>query len=197
MTSQKQIESNRRNAQLSTGPRTEGGKANSRGNAMTHGLTAQKLLLPGEDPEEFAALRDAVFEETQPATVYEKRLVNRLVGLMWRLGRVEAYEAAIFSWVGHRQEEIHDSDHSANANPAKGIMRFGQHKGLRRSDTQLDPEERERLELGRMLQAALERDLTSKLDRHEAHLIRQLDQTSYELNNCLARREIELMAEPA
>jgi hypothetical protein len=189
MASDRQIEANRRNAQFSTGPRTEDGKANSRGNAMTHGLTAQQLLLPGEDPEDFAAFRDAVFDEAQPATLYEERLVNRIVGLMWRLGRVEAFEAAIFSWVAHRQDELHDSDHSANANPIKGITHYGNHRGLRPSDTRHNPEERERLKLGRMLQATLDLDLTGKLNRHEAHLIRQLSLTSYELNQCQARRE--------
>jgi hypothetical protein len=40
MTSQRKIESNRRNAKLSTGPKTERGKAASRVNATKHGLSA-------------------------------------------------------------------------------------------------------------------------------------------------------------
>ncbi len=50
MASEKQVEANRRNALRSTGPRTADGKARSRLNAVTHGLTAQTLILPEEDP---------------------------------------------------------------------------------------------------------------------------------------------------
>ena len=41
MTSQKQIEANRRNAQAATGPKTEEGKSRSSLDAMRHGLTGQ------------------------------------------------------------------------------------------------------------------------------------------------------------
>jgi hypothetical protein len=41
MTSNLQIEANRRNARLSTGPRTEQGRKASSMNALRHGLTAQ------------------------------------------------------------------------------------------------------------------------------------------------------------
>jgi hypothetical protein len=49
MASPRQIEANRRNAQKSTGPRTQAGKARSRLNAVKHGL-ARKL--PHEGPSE-------------------------------------------------------------------------------------------------------------------------------------------------
>ena len=42
-TSQKQIDANRRNAQKSTGPRTDAGKAESRRNAVVHALTGEEL----------------------------------------------------------------------------------------------------------------------------------------------------------
>ena len=41
MTSFRQIEANRRNAQSSTGPKTETGKQRSRSNAVRHGLASQ------------------------------------------------------------------------------------------------------------------------------------------------------------
>ena len=44
MATEKQIEANRRNAALSTGPKTIEGKAQSRANAITHGLTSVTLL---------------------------------------------------------------------------------------------------------------------------------------------------------
>ncbi|RUL86966.1 hypothetical protein TsocGM_15115, partial [Tautonia sociabilis] len=46
--SQKRIEANRRNAQQSTGPRTDEGKARSRANGLRHGMAAE-VLVPEED----------------------------------------------------------------------------------------------------------------------------------------------------
>ena len=57
MTSQKQIEANRRNAQKSSGPKTIQGRSISRMNALKHGLLAEQVVVPGEDFEEFATLR--------------------------------------------------------------------------------------------------------------------------------------------
>lgn len=54
-TSVKKREANRRNAQLSTGPKTERGKAWSRRNAVKHGLLASTLLITKEEEEEVAA----------------------------------------------------------------------------------------------------------------------------------------------
>ncbi len=56
MSTQKQIEANRRNAQKSTGPRTPEGRAAVHLNGVTHGLTAETLVLPGEDQSDFAVL---------------------------------------------------------------------------------------------------------------------------------------------
>jgi len=44
MATEKQVEANRRNAQKSTGPKTEEGKANSRANATTHGMTSRYVV---------------------------------------------------------------------------------------------------------------------------------------------------------
>ena len=57
MTSPKQIEANRRNAKKSSGPRTAGGKSIAKLNASKHGLLAEQVVIPGEDFEEFEALR--------------------------------------------------------------------------------------------------------------------------------------------
>jgi len=60
MTSFRQIEANRRNAQLSTGPGTEEGKRRSRQNAVRHGLTAETVIDALEDVDDYAAFEMAI-----------------------------------------------------------------------------------------------------------------------------------------
>jgi hypothetical protein len=88
MASDRQIEANRRNAQLSTGPRTDEGKAKSSGNAMRHGPTAQTAFLPGEDEEEFASLRQKLIAALDPRDALEFELAERNISVFWRLRRV-------------------------------------------------------------------------------------------------------------
>jgi hypothetical protein len=49
MATRKQRAANRRNAQLSTGPKTPEGKAAVRLNALKHGLTAENAVIIGEE----------------------------------------------------------------------------------------------------------------------------------------------------
>ena len=64
MTSFRQIEANRRNAQNSTGPKTETGKQRSRGNAVRHGLTAETVIDALEDAEDYKAFEAADYRRT-------------------------------------------------------------------------------------------------------------------------------------
>ena len=48
-TSAARLEANRRNAQLSSGPKTAEGKAVCRQNALKHGLTGACVVVPDED----------------------------------------------------------------------------------------------------------------------------------------------------
>ena len=52
-TSIKRIEANRKNARLSTGPKTSAGKFRSSRNSLKHGLEARRHLIIGEDTKEF------------------------------------------------------------------------------------------------------------------------------------------------
>src|SRR5712672_1617164 len=71
MSSQRQIEANRLNAQKSTGPSTPEGRAAVSLNSLKYGLYAETLILPGEDPAAFEALLDRLDAEHQPATPTE------------------------------------------------------------------------------------------------------------------------------
>ena len=93
MSSFRQIEANRRNARLSTGPVTEEGKKRSRQNAVRHGLTAETVITALEDAEDYAAFEMAVTADYDAQTAVERELVLRLASLLWRLRRATAIES--------------------------------------------------------------------------------------------------------
>jgi len=97
MSSVRQIEANRRNAQLSTGPVTDEGKRKSRQNAVRHGLTAETVVSALEDAEDYAAFEMAVTADYDAQSAVERELVLRLASLLWRLRRASAIEAGLFN----------------------------------------------------------------------------------------------------
>jgi hypothetical protein len=96
MSSFRQIEANRRNARLSTGPVTEEGKKRSRQNALRHGLTAETVIDALEDAEDYGAFEMAVTSDYDAQSAVERELVLRLASLLWRLRRATAIEAGLF-----------------------------------------------------------------------------------------------------
>ncbi len=78
MTTQKQIEANRRNSRRSTGPRTRTGKAESKMNAMKHGLLAADLVVRDENPVEFAGVLEKLVDDFQAQGPLEEQLVERV-----------------------------------------------------------------------------------------------------------------------
>ena len=95
MTSPRQIESNRRNAQKSTGPKTQNGKQRSSQNAVRHGLTAETVIGPLEDPADYQAFEQAVTTAYDAETAVERELVLRLASLLWRLRRATSVETGL------------------------------------------------------------------------------------------------------
>jgi hypothetical protein len=96
MSSFRQIEANRRNARLSTGPVTEEGKRKSRQNALRHGLTAETVIDALEDAEDYVAFEMAVTADYDAQSAVERELVLRLASLLWRLRRATAIESGLF-----------------------------------------------------------------------------------------------------
>ncbi len=92
MATQKQIEANRRNAQKSTGPKTEEGKTKSKFNALKHGMTAEVAVLPHEDKTSYEEIRQATIESYQPANGAELMLVDLIAINYWRLLRARRVE---------------------------------------------------------------------------------------------------------
>lgn len=91
-----QINANRENAQKSTGPRTAQGKDASSRNGLKHGLSGEKHILPGENPEEFLLLLKDLYDGFRPVGLGEEKLVQRIAADQWRLHRTFPMEAAIY-----------------------------------------------------------------------------------------------------
>jgi hypothetical protein len=90
----KEIESNRKNAKKSTGPRTEAGKRRVALNALKYGrytgprTMEHTMLLLGEDPREFHDFRDSLIASRQPADAVERMLVEDVAMLAWKKRRL-------------------------------------------------------------------------------------------------------------
>ncbi|MEM9355840.1 MAG: hypothetical protein AAGB04_06485 [Pseudomonadota bacterium] len=89
-----QIDANRRNATLSTGPTTREGKLTSSRNAIRHGLFTSRLLLDDEDPAELDELMSDLATSLSPVGPVEHALVERIAIAMWRQRRLVAAETA-------------------------------------------------------------------------------------------------------
>jgi hypothetical protein len=94
MTTLKRRETNRKNAQKSTGPKSAAGKAVVSQNARTHGLLSRNLIIDGESQEEFSELLRLLAEEFQPVGLVEHALVERVGIALWRQRRLVRAESA-------------------------------------------------------------------------------------------------------
>jgi hypothetical protein len=92
-----QLDANRANSQLSTGPKSSEGKAKSCLNAVKTGLTGRTVLLPSEDAEAYQQHLQDWFRELQPVSVREAALAQSLADNSWRVLRIPALEMAIYA----------------------------------------------------------------------------------------------------
>ena len=95
-----QLEANRRNAQQSTGPRTEAGKKTSSLNALRHGLTARVVVLPSEDLAAYRHFSDEFLVDLAPETFSERQCAQTIIDTQWRLNRVRSIEDGMLG-LGH------------------------------------------------------------------------------------------------
>jgi hypothetical protein len=104
MTTLRQIEANRRNATLSSGPVTPEGKQRSRRNSLKHGLAGAGVVLP-EDETELVAERKAEWHSSlRPWNVLEEWLVDEIVVASVQIDRCKAQEALLRTELAERAE---------------------------------------------------------------------------------------------
>ena len=98
MSTLRQIQANRRNAQKSTGPVSVAGKAASSMNALRTGIHAKSILLPTESLAELQQLIDDYYTSHQPATPEARALVDDLIYGDWITRRLRVAEAQLWQY---------------------------------------------------------------------------------------------------
>lgn len=192
MTTEKQIEANRRNAQNSTGPTSVEGKEAVRFNALSFGAHAKTIVLPAEDRQEFERLLYVLFELFEPQNPIEERCVREIGALWWKLERLNRGEQA------HLSDQIHlEAARRQYQSESQGIVLVPGlvevHKRIEqellKKGLELDPGEED-------LREALKRSLTDpdliaigeRVDRAHRHLFRSLKRVGETLGVMQARR---------
>jgi hypothetical protein len=97
LTPEQRAEISRQNGMKSRGPVTDEGKAVSRRNALKHGLRAEVLPLPTEDPEVIQARADAWNTYYQPQSPVAQHLVTQCVQATLLADRVHRAHSATLS----------------------------------------------------------------------------------------------------
>ena len=92
-----QLAANRANAQHSTGPTSDEGKAASSQNARTHGLTGKTVLLPDENKTEFELFCTEVVGSLEPEGPIEREFAQIVANDQWRLRRVKRIEDGLLA----------------------------------------------------------------------------------------------------
>ncbi len=90
-----QISANRENAQKSTGPRTEEGKARSSKNATRHGFNSKEFIVAEDQQEEFASLSKSLRKQVSPLGALEQEVFTQLLHAAWNLRRIRRLEAEL------------------------------------------------------------------------------------------------------
>jgi hypothetical protein len=186
MTSLRQIESNRRNAQKSTGPITVEGKQRSRRNAVRHGLTAETVIKLIEDPQDYHAFEMSVTADYEPNSAVERELILQLASLLWRLRRATSIETGLFQVETNEPSQAGASEQPpiiAIFNSARPSSSNGACSESNRDEESFAATEADTPELAlRFLQlAALDNGAFERLGRYEAALWRRVRQTVFTL----------------
>ena len=134
MSTPEQIAQNRKNAEKSTGPKTDEGKATSSQNAVKHGFFAKNDVISGEDLAAYESHRQAIYDEFVPFTPCESVLTQRIASLSWRLMRADRLQTTTINTLVAAQQKATPATQSS-------IPKFNLEamiKELRRKDA--DPE---------------------------------------------------------
>ncbi len=104
--SDKQHRANQQNAQHSSGPKSEAGKAAIRFNALTFGLRTRATIIPGENAAAYSQLWDEMESNWQPQDRTEMCELETIVTSQWMLIRAANSEAQIYERIAFGAEQL-------------------------------------------------------------------------------------------
>ncbi len=128
------VAASRRNSSLSTGPRTDGGKAASSRNATRHGILSAVPIVAGDRTADLEAFDAALRADLRPEGAVESLLADRAIACAWRLRRAARAERDVL------ERELRDESASPlgpgrRGPPRPRPRRRPRRKGNRRSRT--------------------------------------------------------------
>lgn len=200
MSSLKQIEANRRNGSLSEGPKTIEGKAASSKNSIKHGMLSREALLPDEDAEEFEEFSGGFRQDLKPVGAVECSLVERIVGLAWRLRRLGKLESGILTYQywgiqierseRNAKKHAYGDDFSQTFPPGLQLLKRDEvEKALSEREEQQRAKESDLGTYGEaFIRDSGKENALTKLSRYETAMTRNLHRTMHELQRLQAQR---------
>lgn len=184
-----QVAANRKNAKLSSGPKTAQGKAICARNPIKHGLYARDLLLKSphhtERIEDYKKLVDSLFEELKPETLFQEHLVRKIANCLWRSRR------AVIAETAHINHQLADVDSEVRSLERRRKILFGE------DSPNLTKSEKRGIISEEVSQCLVpDRDTSTRIVWYEMRLDRQLAR-AYTLLNSLKSRPAPADPEPA
>jgi hypothetical protein len=155
MSSQNRVETSRRNGALSRGPKTPEGRRASSQNAITHGLTAEMVVLNNEDQGQFDLILANYVREFNVVGQIEHDLVAEMVASVWRRFRLVRMESDFLNY--RMQQEVELTKHT------KRVLTKSEHQGAA------------------WMAAAGKNDCLNKFSRHDSRIRKYFRQTLEEL----------------
>jgi hypothetical protein len=164
MSTPAQIVANQANSQLSTGPKTDAGRAAAVRNNFRHGLTpsSEFWVLPSESQHDFLKLLAEFQQEHQPTSPTEEALVQAMAEHHWLRHRAMRLE---HSWFDYETGQLIDDRKLALYLRYQTTHERAFHKAL--NDLLKLRAEKRKAEIGFERQQHAEADQTRKQERHE------------------------------
>jgi hypothetical protein len=106
MSSQRQIDANRENAQKSSGPTTPEGKQRSSRNSTKHGFTGQSLILSPEEADLYKAFVADYFNDYAPFDATTRQLTQQLADAHWSFQQIFVQQSNLITLINAATEQL-------------------------------------------------------------------------------------------